>query len=102
MAFGPPPAALPALQCLHALSFAATHLGAIGFIARTVPTQLGATAQGYLAIMLGLAMAGGMAVSGVLYARYGSFAYAAMAGAALLGGGCALGAHRLWHGDLRR
>jgi len=102
MAFGPPAAALPALQCLHALSFAATHLGALSFIARTVPVQLGATAQGYLAIAVGLAMAGGMALSGVLYARYGSFAYAAMAGAALLGGGCALAAHRLRGGDAGR
>jgi PPP family 3-phenylpropionic acid transporter len=102
MAFGPPPAALPVLQCLHALSFAATHLGALGFIVRTVPVRLGATAQGYLAIALGLAMAGGMALSGVLYGSYGSLAYVAMAGAALLGGGCALGAHRLWRGDPRR
>lgn len=102
MAFAPPAAALPVLQCLHALSFAATHLGALGFIARTVPVQRGATAQGYLAIALGLAMAGGLALSGVLYGRYGSAAYAAMAVAALLGGGCALVAHRLWHRDPRR
>ncbi len=102
MAFDPPPLALPALQCLHALSFAATHLAAIGFIARTVPAQLGATAQGYLSIALGLAMAGGMLLSGVLYARYGNLAYAAMAVAALLGGGCALGAHCLRSGDTRR
>src|SRR3972149_5279085 len=34
MALDPPTAALPFLQCLHGLSFGATHLGAGGFVAR--------------------------------------------------------------------
>src|SRR6476620_658216 len=44
MAFDPPAILLPPLQCLHALSFGASHLGALGFIARTIPSTLGATA----------------------------------------------------------
>ena len=95
MALAPPMAALPALQCLHGLSFGATHLGALGFVARAAPVGLGATAQGYLAVALGLAMAAAMGVSGVLYERYGAAAYGAMALVACAGGLCALAAHRL-------
>jgi PPP family 3-phenylpropionic acid transporter len=86
MAFGPSPGALLPLQCLHALSFGATHLGAIGFVARVAPEGQGASAQGYLAVILALAMAGAMAVSGELYARWGGRAYAGMALLALTGG----------------
>ena len=95
MAFDPPAILLPPLQCLHALSFGASHLGALGFIARTIPPKLGATAQGYLAVALGLAMAASMALAGVLYARWGSLAYGAMALLAVGGGVCALAARRL-------
>ena len=95
MAFDPPAILLPPLQCLHALSFGASHLGALGFIARTIPSKLGATAQGYLAVALGLAMAASMALAGVLYARWGSLAYGAMAVLAVGGGVCALAARRL-------
>jgi len=86
MALEPPLALLPALQCLHALSFGATHLGAVAFMARTAPAQAGATAQGYLAVAQGLAVAVSVGLSGVLYARYGGFAYSAMALMALAGG----------------
>src|SRR5262249_30909577 len=65
MAFDPPTALLPPLQCLHALSFGATHLGALGFMARAAPAELGATAQGYLAVALGLVMAAAMGISGL-------------------------------------
>lgn len=94
MAFDPPAVLLPWLQCLHALSFGATHLGAMGFLARAAPPGLAATAQGYLALAMGVAMAVLMALSGLLYAAYGGFAYAAMALAAAAGGGFALMAHR--------
>jgi PPP family 3-phenylpropionic acid transporter len=95
MAFDPPAALLAPLQCLHGLSFGATHLGALSFIARTAPAEAGATTQGYLAVALGLAMAAAMAVSGMLYARWGSFAYAAMAAVAAAGGMFALAARGL-------
>jgi PPP family 3-phenylpropionic acid transporter len=95
MAFSPPAAVLPALQCLHALSFGATHLGTLGFVVRVAPAGLGATAQGYLAVVLGLTMAVAMGFSGFMYGRYGALAYAAMALAASAGGLLALAAHRI-------
>jgi MFS transporter, PPP family, 3-phenylpropionic acid transporter len=102
MAFDPPPALLPPLQCLHALSFGATHLGALGFMARAAPAELGATAQGYLAVALGLVMAAAMGISGLLYARWGGLAYGAMALTAAAGGVFALAAHRLTDGTRRQ
>jgi PPP family 3-phenylpropionic acid transporter len=95
MAFDPPPFVLAALQLLHALSFGATHLGALMFLARHAPPTQAATAQGYLAMAAGVAMAGAMALSGVLYRDFGSAAYAAMALVAIAGGACGLVAHRL-------
>jgi PPP family 3-phenylpropionic acid transporter len=101
MAFDPPAFMLPFLQVLHALSFGATHLGALMFLVRHVPPGRAATAQGYLAITLGLAMAAATAVSGLLYDDFGSRAYMAMALAALAGGACGLIAHRMRHVPLR-
>ena len=92
MALNPPVALLPLLQCLHGLSFGATHLGALGFMVRVAPAEIAATAQGYLAVAQGLVMAAAMGLAGVLYARYGVQAYWAMAVAALVGGVCATGA----------
>ena len=94
MAFDPPTVLLPWLQLLHGLSFGATHLGALGFVLRYAPPGLGATAQGHLAIALGAVMAAMMGLSGMLYAAYGSLAYAAMALAAAAGGACAFAADR--------
>jgi len=94
MAFDPPALVLPLLQVLHAASFGASHLGAQMYLARTVPSGQGATAQGYLAIAMGLVMAATTALSGLLYAAYGAASYGAMALAAIAGGVCALIAHR--------
>lgn len=99
MAFDPPAIVLPVLQCMHGLSFGATHLGAIAFLGRSAPAGLGATAQGYLAIAAGSAMAAATSLSGVLYAGYGARAYAAMVAAAALGGVLALAAHRMARED---
>jgi PPP family 3-phenylpropionic acid transporter len=101
MALDPPAYVLPWLQLLHALSFGATHLGALMFLMRYAPPGQAATAQGYLAIALGLAMAAATAVSGLLYEDFGSRAYTAMALAALAGGACGLVAHRMRHAPLR-
>jgi PPP family 3-phenylpropionic acid transporter len=98
MAFDPPPALLPLLQCLHAFSFGATHLGAVAVVARRAPAALAATAQGYFAVALGLVMAAALGVSGVLYAHWGGFAYAAMALVAAGGALFAVLAHRLARG----
>ena len=97
MALDPPEFVLPWLQMLHALSFGATHLGALMYLVRRAPAAKAATAQGYLAIALGLAMAAAMAISGVLYGDFGSRAYAAMALVAIAGGACGFVAHRLRH-----
>lgn len=94
MAFDPSAVALPALQALHALTFGASHLGALMFMSRTVPAGQGATAQGYLAIAMGLVMAAATGLSGLLYETFGAASYAAMALAAIAGGACALVAHR--------
>ena len=94
MALDPPGFVLPWLQLLHAASFGATHLGALGFVARHAPALRGATAQGYLAIALGVAMAAATALSGWLYGAFGSRAYAAMALAAVAGGACGYVADR--------
>src|SRR5690606_36557758 len=90
MAVDPPVASLPALQCLHALSFGATHLGAVQMVARLAPPNLSATAQGLLATGNGIAMATAMALSGVLITQFGMAAYAAMALMALAAGGALL------------
>lgn len=94
MALDPPTAALPVLQCLHGLSFGATHLGALGFVARAAPAGRAATAQGSLAVVLGGTMALSMVLSGVLYEAVGDLAYAAMAVMAAVGGVCAVIAWR--------
>ena len=94
MALDPPALVLPWLQLLHAASFGATHLGALGFVARHAPAGQSATAQGYLAIAIGLVSAAATALSGWLYGAYGGRAYAAMVLAAVAGGVCGYVAHR--------
>jgi PPP family 3-phenylpropionic acid transporter len=98
MALDPPTLALPALQLLHACSFAAVHLGMMGFMARAVPRELAATAQGFLSTWSGIVNASATFVSGFLYAATGSLAYLLMAAMALVGLCSALYAGRLWRG----
>ncbi len=95
MAFDPPTAVLLPLQLLHAASFGAAHLGAMGFLARAVPRELAATAQGLVATVSGIVMASATGLSGLIYAASGSFAYLAMAAMGLAGFACALIAHNL-------
>jgi len=90
MTADPPGVLLPVLQVLHALSFGATHLGALTYIARHAPVGQAATAQGYLSIAAGAAMAGAIALSGWLYDAFGSGAYAAMTLLAIAGSVCVL------------
>jgi PPP family 3-phenylpropionic acid transporter len=96
MAFNPPAALLPVLQILHAGSFGAAHLGAMGFLARAVPKELAATAQGLVATLSGIVTASAMALSGLVYASSGSLAYLVMAAMALVGLASALYAGRRW------
>ena len=74
-----PARCLPLLQCLHGLSFGATHLGTLAFIARAAPAGLAATAQGYLAVSWALRWRRATGLSGLLYGRFGAAAYGAMA-----------------------
>lgn len=91
MALDPPGWSLPLLQCLHALSFGASHLGAIAFLAHAAPEGRGATAQGYFSIAQGITLGFCMLLAGFLYERVGMLSYLAMAVVALCGGLIAAG-----------
>jgi MFS transporter, PPP family, 3-phenylpropionic acid transporter len=91
MAFDPPAVLLPALQLLHALSFGATHLGTMAYLAGAAGEGSRAAAQGDVAAASGIAIALATALAGWLYQSYGGAAYGAMAAMAIVGGACALG-----------
>ncbi|MTW15326.1 MFS transporter [Rhodoplanes serenus] len=91
MAFDPPTALLPALQCLHALSFGATHLGAMQFLAAE---RRGATAQGDYASVVAVVFTAAMGAAGLLVEAFGSLAYLAMAASAMVGTVIAVAARR--------
>lgn len=84
-AFSPPVALLVPLQLLHACSFAATHLGLMGFMARAVPRELAARGQGYVATLSSLVNASATLASGFVYAAVGGHAYFMMAAMACVG-----------------
>jgi PPP family 3-phenylpropionic acid transporter len=67
-------------QMLHALSFAATHLGTMHFIRLLVPNAIRNRAQGFYSAMAGgVFMSVTAYASGHLYALYGAEAYYVMA-----------------------
>lgn len=85
-AFDPPLALLAPLQVLHAASFAATHLGAVGFVARVVSPALAPTAQGiYSALASGLFLGLVTLAAGPLYSVVGGRAYLMAAAVAVIG-----------------
>ena len=85
--------AAAALQLLHALTFGASHLGAMYMLARSVPPEAAASAQSlYAALSAGLGSGLVMLVAGTLYAAYGGQAYLFMA---LLSAGGLAGVWRL-------
>jgi PPP family 3-phenylpropionic acid transporter len=89
---GLPAAAL--LQLLHALTFGASHLGAMYMLARSVPPGAAASAQSlYAALSAGFGSGLVMLAAGALYAAYGGQAYLFMA---LLSAGGLIGVWRLW------
>lgn len=96
MALDPPTALLPALQCLHALSFGATHLGTMHVLARFAPPGQVATAQGDFAAVQGLTFAAAMGGAGLLVEAYDTSAYAAMAFVAVVGSAIAVIGRRYW------
>jgi PPP family 3-phenylpropionic acid transporter len=85
-AFDPALPLLALLQVLHAASFAATHVGAVAFLARAVGPGLGATALGiYAALASGLFMGLVTLAAGPLYQRWGGASYTLAALAAVVG-----------------
>lgn len=99
MAFAPPITLLAPLQVLHALTYGASHLGAMHFISRAVPEAEQGTAQALYATMaMGLVIGGATLASGTLYARVGVDAYLAMAALAAVGLIAALFVRARWDG----
>ena len=91
LGFAPAGFVLWPLQALHALSFAAAHVGAMKLLYREAPESGAAMAQNiYAALSSGLLMGGATMLSGVLYDAIGAGGYWAMAGLALAGGALAL------------
>jgi len=88
------------LQLLHALTFGATHLGAMNYLSRTVPPNAAASAQALYAgassgIGSGLVMLG----AGAAYAEFGGRAYLFMTALSAIG---LLGAVRLARSTAQR
>ena len=86
MAITTSPFALGLVQPLHGLTFALLHLACMRLIVRTVPIRLAATAQAiYGTVCIGMATALLTLVSGLLYERFGGYAFLAMAALCALG-----------------
>ena len=79
------PVSIAALQLLHGLSFGATHLGGVAFVADRAPARWAGAAQGVASTVIGALTALASALAGLLYALGAVFAFFAMAGLAALG-----------------
>jgi len=91
MGFAPVGFVLWPLQALHALSFAASHIGAMRLIYREAPDDAATMAQTlYAAISAGVLMGGSTLLSGYLYDHGGARGYWAMAAMAAAGGALAV------------
>lgn len=99
MSFDPPLALLFPLQMLHALSYGATHLGAIHFMHRAVPQAAAGTAQAlYATIAAGVMMGAATLAMGPLYSAAAGKAYLAPAILAAAGLAAAVFLARRWSG----
>ena len=99
MSFDPPFWALVGLQGLHALTYGATHVGAIHFIARAVPTRGAGTAQAlYSAVATGLFTGCATIAAGQLYPSLAGKTFLVMAGLAACGLIAAIMIGRTWTG----
>jgi len=77
---------LVAVQSLHALTFAATHMASIAFIVRYVPRDQSATAQGvYDGMAMGFVFGLGMAAAGWIYELHGQAVFLLSAGFSAVG-----------------
>ncbi|MBA4132447.1 MAG: MFS transporter [Hyphomicrobium sp.] len=98
MTLDPPLALLVPLQLLHALTYGATHLGAILFVARAVPDDVSGTVQAlYATFASGVAMGIATWASGPLFNAYKGGAYASMAGLAAASLAAALVIRARWN-----
>jgi PPP family 3-phenylpropionic acid transporter len=78
---------LVGLQILHAMTFGATHLGAMHYIQNRIDPSLSATAQSlYSGVVMGGAMSLAAYASGHLYVASQEIAYYFMGGMAAIGG----------------
>lgn len=91
-------AVLLVLQALHALTFGATHLGAMAFLQRAVPGSAMTLAQSlYYGLASGLPVALVYQLAGILYERAGANAYFAMAVLSAIGLLAAAALWQRWH-----
>jgi MFS transporter, PPP family, 3-phenylpropionic acid transporter len=74
-----------AFQALHALSFAATHIGALALVSGLAPEDARGRAQGWMSTLIASATALSAVGSGVLFRAVGPLAFAAMAPLAITG-----------------
>lgn len=100
MVFDPPIWTLMPLQALHALTYGASHLGAIHFIGRAVPEGASGTAQAlYATFAAGVFMGVVTLVSGPIYKDYGGLTYLMPAVLAAVSLVLALILRSGWQGD---
>lgn len=77
---------LVVLQCLHALTFGATFLGALNILQSSVPEAQAASAQGlHAALAPGIIMGGVTVMSGQIYGPLQASSFLVMSGIALVG-----------------
>ena len=101
MAFTTALPALILLQALHAGTFAACHLGAMGFIQRCLPPSGVALGQSiYYALGTGATQAVIFQLSGVLYARVGQYAFLGMTVCSAVGLVAIVLLMRQWKGEI--
>ena len=99
MAFDPGLAVLIPLQAMHALTFAAGHLGAIAFISVAIPERFGASAQGLFGgLAIGVCLASATLVAHVLFPLYGGETYFLGTGMAAAGLGFCIWLRKNWNG----
>lgn len=93
--------ALVFLQALHAGTFAASHLGAMAFIQRSLPATGVALGQSiYYALGTGATQAVIFQFAGLLYSRYGQHAFLGMTAISAIGMASLLLLARLWKGEM--
>jgi MFS transporter, PPP family, 3-phenylpropionic acid transporter len=90
-------AALLALQTLHGLTFGAGHLGAMAFLAQSIPAELSATGQSLYYALVGGVIAGCMfPLAGQLYTQLDADAFLVMGVLSFAGFLAAVWLSRIW------